>query len=89
MQCVWCAGNVLSTASKERTRCYSCKMVVCRACIDRSFDKDVVDVMCDWVHMLEPIRAEDSDEPPNRMFHKWRRPACNPRQIECKGGLWG
>jgi hypothetical protein len=56
--------------------------------MDHNFDKDVVDVMCDWVHMLEPIRAEDSDEPANRMFHKWRCPACNPRQIECKGGLW-
>jgi hypothetical protein len=64
-------------------------MVVCRACMDRNLDKDVVDVMCDWVHMLEPIRAEDSDDPPNRMFHKWRCPACDPRQIECKGGLWG
>jgi hypothetical protein len=63
MQCVWCAENVLSAAPKDRTRCYSCKMVVCRACMDRNFDKDVVDVMCDWVHMLEPIRAEDSDEP--------------------------
>jgi hypothetical protein len=57
--------------------------------MDRNFDKDLVDVMCDWVHMLEPCRAADSDEPPNRMFHKWRCPACNPRQIECKGGLWG
>jgi hypothetical protein len=54
--------------------------------MDRNFDKDVVDVMCDWVHMLEPIRA---DESPNRVFHKWRCPACNPRQRECKGGLWG
>jgi hypothetical protein len=55
--------------------------------MDCNFNKDVVDVMCDWVHMLEPIRAEDSDEPPNRMFHEWRCPACNPRQIESKGGL--
>jgi hypothetical protein len=50
--------------------------------MDRNFDKDLVDVMCDWVHMLEPCRAADSDEPPNRMFHKWRCPACNPRQSE-------
>jgi hypothetical protein len=28
--------------------------------MDRNFDKDVVDVICDWVHMLEPIRAEES-----------------------------
>jgi hypothetical protein len=57
--------------------------------MDCNFDKYVVDIICDWVHMLEPIRAEDSDEPPNRMFHNWRCPACNPRQIESKGGLWG
>jgi hypothetical protein len=31
--------------------------------MDRNLDKDVVDVMCDRVHMLEPIRAEDLDEP--------------------------
>jgi hypothetical protein len=31
--------------------------------MDRNFDKDLVDVMCDWVHMLEPCRAEGSDEP--------------------------
>jgi hypothetical protein len=57
--------------------------------MDRNFDKDLVDVMCDWVHMLEPCRAEGSDEPPNRMFHKWRCPACNPRQIESKEDCGG